>query len=185
MDRLWQARLVSDVVGALRENGSWTAESHVQKCVYMVKELFDADVPFRFVPYKHGPFSFELRDEISRLLSARVLVSEPARPYGPRIKARSDSARLRRQFEQVNHGLSSEICFVVEKIGEKTASEVGLLATGLLVLKEQDAPVGSSPDVITRFRFLKPAVEEDACREYIRKAQGLMENAGKSGLLRK
>ncbi len=185
MDRLCQARFVSDVVGALRENGSWTAESHVQKCIYMVKELFDAEVPFCFVPYKHGPYSFELRDEIGRLLSARVLVSEPARPYGPRIRSRSDSAHLRRQLERVNHGLSEEIVFVAGKIGEMPASDVGLLATGILVLKEQDTLEVSSQESLIRFRCLKPAVEEETCIKYIGKARRLLQDVKKSDYSRK
>lgn len=185
MDRLWQARLVSDVVEALRENESWTAESHVQKCIYMVKELFGTEVPFRFVPYKHGPYSFELRDEIGRLLSTRVLVSEPARPYGPRIRTRSDSVHLRRQLERVNHGLSDQIVFVAGKIGKMSASDVGLLATGILVLKEQDSRQVSSREPLVRFRSLKPAVEEETCIEYISKARNLLQEARKLDFARK
>ena len=179
MDRLWQARLVSDVVEALRENGSWTAESHVQKCIYMVKELFDKEVSFRFVPYKHGPYSFELRDEIGRLLSTRVLVSEPARPYGPRIRTRSDSAHLRRQLERVDHGLSDQIAFVAGKIGAMPASDVGLLATGILVLKEQETCKKSSQESLARFRYLKPAVEEETCIKFICDAQKLIQDVRK------
>ncbi len=185
MDRLWKARLVSDVVEALRENGSWTAESHVQKCTYMVKELFDTEVPFCFVPYKHGPFSFELRDEIGRLLATRVLISEPARPYGPRIRARFESVNLRRQLDRVNHGLSEQIDFVAGKMGEMSASDVGLLATGILVLKEQGSLEISPQEPLVRFRSLKPAVEEKTCIEYISRAHRLLQDVRELDFSRK
>jgi hypothetical protein len=80
----------------LDEQGSWSGETHIQKAAYLLRELMDIPFGFDFILYKHGPFSFELRDELSSMRSDRLLERQPsrlhtARELPPRIAARNSS----------------------------------------------------------------------------------------------
>ena len=85
MDRLKRAALITKLVDRLREENSWCGETHVQKAVYFLQTLFNAPTDFEFILYKHGPFSFDLRDELTSLRADEVLALEVQLPYGPRI----------------------------------------------------------------------------------------------------
>src|ERR1035441_4963526 len=53
--------------------GSWCGETHIQKATYFLQELLGVDLGFEFVLYRHGPFSFELRDELSSMQADDIL----------------------------------------------------------------------------------------------------------------
>ena len=62
-----RSAILLDLAAQLREHGSWTGETHVQKAAYFVQELLGVPSGFRFVLYRHGPFSFDLRASLNKL----------------------------------------------------------------------------------------------------------------------
>ncbi len=81
MDRLRNAALLTRLIEGLCSNGDWYGETHVQKTTFFVQELMGVPLGFRFILYKHGPFSFGLRDELTALRADGMLELEP-RTYG-------------------------------------------------------------------------------------------------------
>jgi uncharacterized protein YwgA len=65
MDRLWRASLLLTMNEELRRAGSWAGETHMQKAIFFLQELIKVPLGFEFLLYKHGPFSFDLRDELT------------------------------------------------------------------------------------------------------------------------
>ena len=53
-----QTSIVLYVMKALKANGSWCGETHVQKTVSPCQELFGLGSNFKFILYKHRPHSF-------------------------------------------------------------------------------------------------------------------------------
>jgi uncharacterized protein YwgA len=53
-----KASLVLAVIRSLKQHGSWTGKTHVQKSLFLIKAATQIDVPFTFVLFKHGPYSF-------------------------------------------------------------------------------------------------------------------------------
>ena len=54
------------LVRATNEAGSWSGETHIQKSVFFLQEALATELGYGFILYKlykHGPFSFELRDD--------------------------------------------------------------------------------------------------------------------------
>ena len=95
MDRLRRDVIVIRVIKALREHGSWCGETHVQKAVYLLQEMAGAQTGFDFILYKHGPFSFDLRDELTALRADELLSLERQPwPYGPRIAPTERSTNI-------------------------------------------------------------------------------------------
>ena len=81
MNRLPQAAIVTRLTGRLRDQGSWCGETHLQKAMYFLQELMEVPTGFEFILYMHGPFSFDLRAELTSLRADGLLEKN-----GTRIK---------------------------------------------------------------------------------------------------
>ena len=56
--------IILAVIDALHRHGSWTGKTHVQKALSLLRDAGSTEVPFQFVLYKHGPYSFDIEDEL-------------------------------------------------------------------------------------------------------------------------
>lgn len=65
MKRLQRDAVILSLIENLRAKGSWCGETHIQKATYFVQELLRVPLEFEFVLYKHGPYSFDLSDELT------------------------------------------------------------------------------------------------------------------------
>src|SRR2546425_53683 len=101
MNRLAQEAVLTGLARRLYESGSWSGETHVQKVAYVLNELANVPFSFNFILYKHGPFSFELRDELASMRADGLLErqSQPA-PYGPRIVVTERGRLMEQRFGQ-------------------------------------------------------------------------------------
>src|SRR5437016_5656530 len=69
--------LVLSVIRGLRSQGSWTGKTYVQKTLFLLKAASDVEVPFSYVLYKHGPYSFEVEAELAQMRSYAAVRAEP------------------------------------------------------------------------------------------------------------
>lgn len=136
MMRLERAALLSSLGKELIDNGSWCGETHLQKAVYMLQEIFTVPTGFDFVLYKYGPFSFDLRDELGSMLADGLLELAPAQPYGPRLLPTERSGQLGKQFSNAVAKFSGPVSFCAHRLGSLGVSELERLATALYVTKE-------------------------------------------------
>jgi hypothetical protein len=83
MNRLAQEAVIVGLAKRLADTGSWTGETHLQKAAYLLSELRGVDFDFDFILYKHGPFSFELRDELAGMQAEGPLQLFPQPPLWP------------------------------------------------------------------------------------------------------
>src|SRR5439155_9345213 len=86
MNRLKRAAILSFLARDLRTKGSWCGETHLQKAVYVLKDMLEVPVPYDFILYKHGPFSFDLRAELTSFRADGIfaLQLQPP-PYCPKL----------------------------------------------------------------------------------------------------
>ena len=95
MDRLRRAALLTRLVERLRQQGSWCGETHVQKATFLLQRLMKVPLEYEFILYKHGPFSFDLRNELTSLRADDLLLLEPqVPPYGPRMICTERSRKI-------------------------------------------------------------------------------------------
>lgn len=85
MNRLKKDALLCELADQLRHSGSWCGETHVQKATYFLQELRRVPLEFEFVLYRHGPFSFDLRDELTAMRADGFLDLSERGPYGPSL----------------------------------------------------------------------------------------------------
>jgi len=63
----FEISLLVSLVEKMKNGGSWCGETHVQKCVYFLQQLLKVPMEFNCIMYKHGPYSFDLNDELAFL----------------------------------------------------------------------------------------------------------------------
>ena len=176
MDRLKQAALLTRLMERLRENGSWCGETHIQKSTLFLQNLMKVPLGFDFIMYKHGPFSFDLRYELTALRADELICIELQRPYGPRI-APTDHSKYIQGLSPITLGkYEDRIEFVAKQLGGKGVTELERLATALYVTHRAEA--GASVDERSRqLTKLKPHVSSESARTAVEDVDRVMEEA--------
>ena len=85
MERLKRSALVIALIEQLRNKGSWCGETHIQKTIYFLQELLRVPLGFEFILYKHGPYSFDLSDELTAMRADELVELKLQQPYGPSV----------------------------------------------------------------------------------------------------
>lgn len=160
MQQAKKTSLVLDLIDSLKTNGSWCGETHIQKAVFFLQELTGVPTGFEFILYKHGPFSFDLRDELSSMQADDLLkIKLQPYPYGPSLEPTDASLELRKRFPVTRRQYKRVIDFVAENLGELGVAELERIATALYVTR-QTGEVDSKTRADSLCR-LKPHVSYD------------------------
>ncbi len=75
--------LICHLVEEMRNKKSWAGHTHIQKCVLFLQELFQIPTGYEFVLHLHGPYSFELRNDLTLMRTRSQLDVEERPGYGP------------------------------------------------------------------------------------------------------
>jgi len=161
MSRLQRAAVLLTLLDALKQRGSWCGETHLQKSVYILQELFGVQLGFTFVLYRHGPYSFDLSDEITALQADLLLIVQPRPPYGPSLAPSESAERLLSNFERTRGLFRPAIDYVANRLASCKVVDLERLATALYVTREY-APRRDIGARASRLHELKPhiAIEE-------------------------
>jgi uncharacterized protein YwgA len=167
MDRLRRDVILIRLIEALRDQGSWCGETHVQKAAYLLQEMAAVPLAFDFILYKHGPFSFELRDELAAMRADGLVslrVQDPA--YGPSIVPGPGADALRKRFPKTLMEHEAHIRFVAQRLDHKSVVELERLGTALFVCKE--GGTGTAEARAQRVNAIKPHISVDQALEAVR-----------------
>ena len=164
LNRLGINAIVLSLTDDLKTAGSWCGETHLQKPVYLLQELTRVPLGFDFILYKHGPFSFDLRDALTAMRADYQLqIRANPIPYGPNLVTTEIGKKLQERFSSAVEKHRKEIDFTVAHLGSKSVTELEQLGTALYVNKEGDSR--SIEQVARRVAELKPHIPMDVARE--------------------
>jgi hypothetical protein len=167
MKRLQRAALLTELVEQMRGHDSWCGETHLQKATYFLQELLSVELGYDFVVYKHGPFSFDLRDELEGFASDKLIRYQPqVPPYGPRITVTDEGEGVQEMYQRTLASQADKIAFVAEKLDARGVIDLERLATALYVTL--DAPEESMEQRARLLRELKPHIPEPAALRAVR-----------------
>jgi hypothetical protein len=157
-----KAAVLARLVDRLRSEGSWAGETHIQKAAFFLQELLGVPLGFNFILYKHGPFSFDLRDELSSMRADDILALEAQMPYGSRFKTTDGGRDIERRHPKTLSQYEERIDFVASTLGDSGVSDLERLATALYItLDLGNLPVSQRA---ARLHEIKPHVSlQDAC----------------------
>src|SRR5438105_554379 len=79
--------VILDLIKKLRAKGSWCGETHIQKAVFVLQQISKSKMGYKFVLYKHGPYSFDVRDELTAMKASEIVeFTFTQQGYGPSIR---------------------------------------------------------------------------------------------------
>jgi uncharacterized protein YwgA len=166
MNRMQRYSVLLSLMGHLRANGSWCGETHVQKTTYFVQELLGVPLGFEFIFYKHGPYSFDLTDELTAMTADQVVGVKAREPYGPTLVATEGGQRLLDRHPVTLGSYDPPLRFIAEKLARKNVNKLEQVATALYVTKERTAQY-SVEERAARIHALKPHIALEEAREAV------------------
>jgi hypothetical protein len=130
--------------------------------------VLQVPLDFEFILYKHGPFSFDLRNEIGSLRAEGFFEWEvKSQRYGPGLKPGPMSELLSRQFGGTVDAFSPRIEFVATQLGNRNVAELERLATAIYVTMDERTPRESRA---TRINELKAHISLSEAEQAVSEA---------------
>lgn len=173
MKRLQRAAILASLIQEMEQRGSRCGETHIQKAVFFLQKLLEVPTGYEFILYKHGPFSFDLRDEITDFRAIGLLKLQPMPcPYGPSLKLTPIAKKLTERYPKTSKKFKAQIRFVADALGDKGVAQLERLATALYVTL--DAKSTPAPDRASRIRELKPHIDSDMALAAVRELDSLV-----------
>ena len=166
MDRVRRAAVLLLLIERMRERGSWSGETHVQKAAFFLQELLDVPLDVEFTLYKHGPYSFDLHDEIASMREDGMVHIEPYLHYGPKL--RPDEARSRYFEKHLSRTLTKyadSISSAADIVRDRGVDDLERVATAYYLTKED--PSAESACRAMRLVNLKPHISIDAATQAV------------------
>lgn len=169
MKRLEKSALVVSLIDRLREHGSWCGETHVQKAAYIAGASSLVPLGFDFVLYRHGPFSFEMRDFLGEMRAEGFIDVEPQYPYGPRLHPADRAGLLIESNAESVNAYWEELDKIADFIGNQGVAALERLATALYFMSSHpDAP---DEEIASMVHAEKPHVSLEAALEATREVR--------------
>jgi hypothetical protein len=177
VNQMKQFVILLDMAEKLLDAKSWCGETHLQKATYFLQELFNVPTGFSFVLYKHGPFSFDLRDALTAMRADGLLDLRPQEPYGPSLVPTGQGLELKKLYPKTVQMYENQIGFVANSLADKNVSELEKLATALFVTIEHGG--GDLEDRAEEIHNLKPHVSASDALDAVEEVDRIMEAANR------
>lgn len=179
MSYLDQSCLVLNLALALKKNGSWAGETHIQKAAYYLKELLAVPVEASFLLYKHGPFSFDLREQLTDMEGLGFIKWNSFPPYGPSVAEGPFGEQLRAKFSDFSEKYAAQIDFIASRLAHHNVASLERIATALYVTME--GYQGSAR--VARIIELKPHVEVPLAEKAVEEFESIRNDAAQLKLI--
>lgn len=168
MKRFERDAVVTALIDELDHHGSWCGETHIQKAMFFLQEMAGTDLGFDFILYKHGPFSFDLRDELTAMRADLLLELDVRRfGYGPSLRPTDNARAMVKRYAETVDQARPGIEFVATRVGDRDVTELERLGTALYVARRKKP--GASPEIQAQeINRLKPHVSLEEARGAIR-----------------
>jgi hypothetical protein len=153
------AATIAALDDALARRENWCGETHLQKVTYFLQEMLDVPLGLAYILYKHGPFSFELRDRLATMKADGILeaVRQPI-PYGPRLLLTEFGHQLIDDNDAQLCPIRPRLEFVAERLAPMGVTELERVATAHWVLKKV-APQAPPEERARQLVELKPHIQ--------------------------
>jgi uncharacterized protein YwgA len=165
MRRLQRAAILVLLAEKLKARGSWCGETHIQKATYILQDLLGVPLDLEYCLYKHGPYSFDLSDELVFLRADGIFDQEKQPyPFGPKLKPGEAAIKIRELYPKTLAKYDKHVTFVADNLGTSNVKELERLATAHFVTQEGKCGSGVKARA-ARLHEIKPHVPlDEACQ---------------------
>ena len=178
MGRLKRAALLTRLMERLREQDSWCGETHVQKAAFLVQELMDIPLELEFVLYRYGPYSFELRDDLTGLRADGLVRLEPRGASGPRLVVTEQGAYIQGLYPRTLQRYEGSLTFVAAALGSRGVGALERLATAFYAWRRPE----TGETVEQKAAWLtsrKPHISMDLATTAFEEVERMVQEAGR------
>ena len=160
MSDLNRYAIVLEAVRSLNAAASWTGKTHVITTLYIVSTK--VRLPFEFVLYKHGPYSFDTNDAIESMSAVGLLSLTATPPYGVQLRPG--------RFERVlDATILNAVDSAVKLIGKSKVQDLEAIATSVWVISHCGEE--RAEEIAKKVAELKPHLGEQLIRAAVSKAE--------------
>ena len=176
-----QALLIS-LIKKMAEIGSWNGETHIQKATYFLKALIGVPMNYEFVMYKHGPYSFDLHDEMVGLKAKGFLSTIPQGQYGPSFRMGEYAETMINRYPKTINKFRNHIDFISEELSSMGIDGLEKIATALY-MSVNNSEEDSQEVIASEVNQLKPHISVEEAQIAVGKIFGIKERARQNNLL--
>jgi hypothetical protein len=157
MKQAKRAVLLTLLAREMGKRGSWCGETHIQKATFLLQELLGVDIGLEFILYRHGPFSFELRDALSSMQADELLaVVVKQQGYGPTYVPTSFSESFLERFPKTVTRYSAQVEFIADQLGDMGVADLEKITTAFFIADREN--VTDIEEQAKRLVELKPHI---------------------------
>jgi hypothetical protein len=159
--------LVVELARKLRSRGSWAGETHLQKAFYILQDLSKSNLGYKFVIYKHGPYSFDLNSELEAMRAANIVEFQFTRHgYGPTIAPTAFGERIFAANKDNIERFETVINFITEWFAASDVKHLEKIATAYYVTAKN--PRDPITERAKKLSALKPHIDMQTAEEAVR-----------------
>jgi len=164
--------VILSLIESMKNCGSWCGETHIQKSLYFLQTMIEVPTEFDYILYKHGPFSFELRDSLGEMRGNMLVDLNSRFPYGPSYRSTETGKALVERYPKTAAMYQKEIDFIAQHFSNLGVAELERLATALFITKE--AGKVSIEERAKRINEIKPHISVDVAAAAIQEVEKLV-----------
>jgi uncharacterized protein YwgA len=180
MTDLQRSAVIATLVKDYRARRFFCGETHVQKSVYFMQEIFAVPLGFQYLLYKYGPFSFELQGHLAAMRADDMLIVRPLE-YAATFEPGDQLLYLEQNLPRTIETHRAAINFAVTNLAGLGVKQLEPLATALyFTSREQDQSVDSRAAKILE---VKPHIQMDEANAAVKQIDRWREEASRSGPL--
>lgn len=175
MDRLKRIALVGKLILKAHENDCWCGETQIQRAIYILQNLLKIEFELEFVFYRHGPFSFDLRNQLAAMQADYLIEIVPTQIYGPRYVLTELGEAFVSRFSQTISSCESKIIFVTKYVAEKGPQNLDVTSTALFYALENVRYKLEQKDAPNKLAEIKPYISYSRACFAVKEAFSLLE----------
>lgn len=181
MDRGERWAQMLTILKTLKAHGSWCGETHVQKSAYFLKDGLGLDLPYSFILYNYGPFSFDIEQLLGELRGVSLIDIFPREPYGPSLVVSPSGRHLMAKSSALDHRFEEQVAFVAEGIGKRNVAELERICTALYMQRHYQNELDEQH--ARRINRLKPHISEGSALNALQEVRKVLASADERGLI--
>jgi hypothetical protein len=171
MESIKRQVILLSLIESMKDNGSWCGETHIQKSMYFLQTMFLVPTDFEYILYKHGPFSFELRDSLGDMRGNMLVELSSRIPYGPSYRSSKTGRALIDRYPKTSKLYKRKIDFIAKQFSNLGVADLERIATALYVTVEEKGKTMEAR--AQRIHDIKPHIPIIAAKEAIQEIEKL------------
>ena len=173
--------MVARLIEIMREDDGWAGETHIQKSMFFLNRLLSVPTRYEFVLYMHGPYSFDLHDDLGAMRADLILGIKPRASYGASFELGQFGKRAIERSKGTVQTYESRLQFVSKRIGVQNIRTLERYSTALYV--KSSNPDADESSMAHKIVSLKPYIPVELALEAVRAVAGIEKDARNAGLI--